>query len=272
MNAFRQYLAAAVLSSFLVVPAVLHADCPDGTRDTSQAERQEYVRTTNILRAVPPAPAGWQLQTPRFGPTQAPTFTCKDLKLTVDPYDVVYVSVEHQRLNEQYGRERDARIAALRKLSPDEQKQVNDINRQAWQLRGPIAAATKAKNLTELARLREQYNQITRKAGAIYRAHADRIAPEVAALTADRSKDTNSVVRVRVAADDLPTAAGSGAEKVQIPGVPQAFFDRQKTLIMSFGRDAAGRNIRVQLEGDRERVMTIARVFAESSLSTLAAK
>jgi len=41
---------------------------------------------------------------------------------------------------------------------------------------------------------------------------------------------------------------------------------------MSFGHDAAGHNIRVRLEGDRERVLTIARLFTESSLRTLATK
>ncbi len=42
---------------------------------------------------------------------------------------------------------------------------------------------------------------------------------------------------------------------------------------MSFGRDASDRNIRVVwLEVDRERVLTSARLLAESSLRTLAAE
>ncbi len=82
----------------------------------------------------------------------------------------------------------------------------------------------------------------------------------------------NPEVRVHLAVDSLPAAADSGAEEVQILGVPQAFFDRQKVLVLSFGPDAAGRNIRVRLEGDRERVLTIAHLFTESSLRTLATK
>jgi len=44
MKRFRHYLAASVLTAFLMVPAVLRADCPDGARATTDAERQEYMR------------------------------------------------------------------------------------------------------------------------------------------------------------------------------------------------------------------------------------
>ncbi len=112
------------------------------------------------------------------------------------------------------------------------------------------------------------------KSRAVQQAHQDKIAPQIAViLDANRSNLVNPEVRVHLAVDDLPAAApDSGAEKVQIPGVPQAFFDGQKALVMSFGRDAAGRNIRVRLKGDRERVLTVARLFAESSLRTLGTK
>lgn len=271
MNRFRRYFAARALTTFLILPAVLRADCPEGTRDTAEAERQEYTKTVNALKAaVPPAPAGWQLQAPKFEPSgAAPTYTCKGSGLTADPIDLTYF--EPQPINPQ-DREREARIAALRKLSPDEQKQVDDINRQAWQLKGPMAAAKKNHDLAELARLNEQYNQTLGKAGVVYQAHADKIAPEIAALNADLSKPVNLTVKVRVQVGNFRAAgSNSAAEKIQIPGVPQAFYNNQ-TLDMSFGRDAAGHDIRVWLTGDRERVLTIARLFAESSLRTLAAK
>jgi hypothetical protein len=271
MNRFRQYLVAGVFTIFLIVPAVLRADCPEGVRTTTEAERREYMRTLNALKAVPSAPAGWQLQTPKSGSTEAPTSTCKGLKLTAE-YEVTYVSIEQQQLNQQYNRESSARIAALRKLSPDEQKQVDDFNRQGRQLSAQAAVAKKNNNRTEADRLREQANQFYAKSRAVYQAHQDKIAPQIAAIADECSKYANPEVRVHLAVDDLPAAAGSGAEKVQIPGVPQAFFDRQKALVMSYGRDAAGRNIRVRLEGDRERVLTIARLFTESSLRTLATK
>ena len=67
-------------------------------------------------------------------------------------------------------------------------------------------------------------------------------------------------------------ASGSAVEKVQIAGVPLAFFDSYERLVMSFDRDAAGRNVRVEIKGFRELVLTVGRLFSESSLRTLAAK
>ncbi len=273
MNRFRPYLAVSALTSLLTMPAVLRADCPNGSRATTEAERQEYMRTVNAVKAaVPPAPAGWQLQPPKFGPTEAPANVCRGLQLTINSYDVTYLSIEQQELNRQYGRKRDARIAALRKLSPDEQEQVDDLIRQGMQLSAQSAAARKNNNPAEADRLREQAKECYAKSAAVQQAHRDKTQAQIRAIADDFSNYRNAEVRVHLAVDGLPVAANSGAEKVQIPGVPQAFFDSRKALVMSFGQDATGRNIRVWLEGDRERAMAIARLFAESSLRTLAAK
>jgi hypothetical protein len=140
------------------------------------------------------------------------------------------------------------------------------------QLSGQSAAARKNNNPTEAARLREQAQQSYAKSRAVQQAHMDKVAPEIKALAADRYNIANPEVRVHLMVDDLPVGGGSGTEKVQIAGVPLAFIDRQNTLVMSFGRDAAGRNIRVRVDGDRERVLTVGRLFTESSLRTLAAK
>ena len=113
MNRFRQCLAASVLTTFLIVPALLRADCPEGVRTTTEAEREEYMRILNTLKAVPPAPVGWKLRTPRFNETKAPMTVCKGPMQSVNPYEVTYVSTEQEKLNEQYRRENNARIAAL---------------------------------------------------------------------------------------------------------------------------------------------------------------
>ena len=272
MNRFRQYLAASVLTAFLIVPAVLRADCPDGTRTTTEAERQEYMRILNTLKAVPPAPVGWKLRTSKFNETEAPTTICRGPMKSVNPYEVTYVSTEQEKLNEQYRRENNARIAALRKLSPDEQKQFDDYNRQGMQLSAQSGAARRNKNPAEADRLLKEAKEFYAKSRAIQQAHADKVAPEIRAIEGDRSKYGNPEVQVQLAVDNLPTAADSGAEKVEIPGVSLAFFDRQNALAMSFGRDAAGHNIRARLEGDRERVLTIARLFTNSSMRTLVTK
>ena len=272
MNRFRQYLAASLLTTFLIVPAVLRADCPDGTRATTEAERQGYMRILNTLNAVPPAPVGWKLRTSRFNETKAPMTVCKGPMKSVNPYDVTYVSTEQEKLNEQYRRENNAHIAALRKLSPDEQKQFDDFNRQGMQLNAQSGTARRNNNPTEADRLLKEAKEFYAKSRAIQQAHAEKIAPEIRAIEGDRSKYGNPEVQVQLAVDNLDTKADSGAEKVEIPGVSLAFFDRKNALVMSFGRDAAGHNVRARLEGDRERVLTIARLFPNSSLRALVKK
>ena len=269
---FRRHLAASVLAAFLMVPAALRADCPDGARPTTEAERQEYMRVLDSLKVVPPAPAGWRLQTSRSNETKAPMSVCKGPMKSVNPYEATYVSMEQEKRNQQYGRENNARIAALRKLPPDEQKQFDDFNRQGMQLSGQSGAARRSKNLAEADRLLKEAKESYAKSRAIQQAHAEKVAPEIRAIQEDHGKYGNPAVQVQLAVDNLDTKPDSRAEKVEIPGVSLAFFDRRNALVMSFGRDAGGRNIRARLEGDRERVLTIARLFSNSSLRALVKK
>ena len=273
MNRFQQYLAAIVLSTVLIFPTVLRADCPDGGRATSEAERQAYMAALNALKDVPPAPAGWQLQLPKFGYTEAPTNTCKGLKLRAE-YEVTYISTEQQQLNQQRYGEGNARIAALEKISPEEQKQIADFTRQGSQLGYQARTAQKDKNPEEAARLFDQANEFYAKAGAIRKAHMEKVGPQVKAIRDDYyATSVKPEVKVHLAVSDEPiVASGSGVETVEIAGVPLAFFDRYKSLVMSFGRDAAGRNVRVEIQGVRELILTVGRLLSESSLRALAAK
>jgi len=273
MNRFQQYLAAIVLSTVLIFPAILRADCPDGGRTTSEAERQAYMAALNAIKNVPPAPAGWQLQLPRFGYIEAPAYTCKDMKLTAE-YEVTYVSTEQQRLNAQRYSEGNARIAALQKLSPEEQNQVAEFTRQASQLAYQARTAQKNKNPEEAARLSNQASELSAKAKAIRQAHMEKVAPQVKAIQDDYyATQVKPEVKVRLAVGDEPiVASGSEVEKVQIVGVPLAFFDRYKRLIISFGRDAADQNVRIEIQGVRELVLTVGRLFSESGLRAQAAK
>ena len=273
MNRFQKYLAAILLGTILTVPTVLRADCPDGGRTTSEAERQAYMEALNSLKDIPPAPAGWQLQLPKYGYTDAPTNICKGMKLRAQ-YEVTYVSTEHQRLNQQRYSESNTRIAALEKPSPEEQNQIADFTRQASQLAYQARTAQKNKNPEEAARLNYQAREFSAKARALREAHMEKVAPHVKAIWDDYyATEVKPEVKVRLEMDDVPIAlSDSGVEKVQIAGVPLAFFDRYGCLVMSLGRDAAGRNIRVEIKGVRELVLTAGRLFSESSLLRLAAR
>ena len=82
----------------------------------------------------------------------------------------------------------------------------------------------------------------------------------------------NPEVQAHIVVLDPVNSPNSKADAVQIPGVQSAFFDRNKTLMLSFGRDASGAAIWVQLQGSREEVTTVANLFANSNLRALAAK
>ena len=273
MNRFQKYLTALGFGTVLIFPAVLRADCPEGGRTTSEAERQAYMEALNSIKGVPPAPAGWQLQLPKFGYTEAPTSTCKGMKLTAE-YQVTYISTEQQQLNGKRYSDGNARIAALEKLPPDEQSQMVDFTRQGTQLGIQARTAQKNKNAEEAARLFNQSNEFHAKARVIKQAHMEKVAPQVKAIRDEYyATQIAPEVKVHLVVDDGPTVvSGSEVEKVQIAGVSQAFFDRYKNLIMSFGRDAAGRSVRVEIKGDRKFVLMVGRLFSESNLRTLAAK
>jgi hypothetical protein len=102
----------------------------------------------------------------------------------------------------------------------------------------------------------------------------EKVRPQVKAIRDDYyATSVKPEVKVHLAVSDEPiVASGSGVETVEIAGIPLAFFDRYKSLVMSFGRDAAGRNVRVEIQGVRELVLTVGRLFSESSLRALAAK
>src|SRR5581483_4087872 len=140
MNRSR-ILFAAVL---LLAPGALRADCPDGARNTTEAERADFINGMNELKAaVPAAPAGWQLQAPAIPYVTAPATTCKGSKLFA-AYSFTYTSTDQQKQLQERIHDRETRIAALSKLSPDEQKQFDDLRHQGSQLGYQSIAAQKA--------------------------------------------------------------------------------------------------------------------------------
>jgi hypothetical protein len=54
----------AILLTLCAVSAMpVYADCIDGSRDTTEAEKQFYIDTLTAFKAaVPAAPAGWRLE------------------------------------------------------------------------------------------------------------------------------------------------------------------------------------------------------------------
>lgn len=100
-------------------------------------------------------------------------------------------------------RQLDARVAALRRLSPDEQGQVDELGRENRELERQATAATRAKSFDEAARLRGQGAEIAVKIRAIRAAREEKASPlileEMAqyALTNLRPGDADRAMSVK---------------------------------------------------------------------------
>jgi len=274
--------AFAILASSLLAPAFLHADCPDGSRTLSATEQQAYVALqTSIKAALPAAPAGWVLKDPAAKMTlAAPSSTCKGLD-AVAGYYVIYFSEEQARKNADRSREQDTRVREASKFTPEEQKALDDFDRPSRDLARQSVQAIRDKKPEEAARLRAQSDELHQKSNAVRAAHNARI---LRAVTAILNEYTNSYVSPEVAVNIVVNdneRSAAGKEKLQISGVPLAFADG-KEITMSFGKVAPAkasgglgtkpRTIWVTVTGDRASSQTIANLFGNSSLTTLAKK
>src|SRR5581483_11410197 len=246
MNRSR-ILFAAVL---LLAPGALRADCPDGARNTTEAERADFINGMNELKAaVPAAPAGWQLQAPAIPYVTAPATTCKGSKLFA-AYSFTYTSTDQQKQLQERIHDRETRIAALSKLSPDEQKQFDDLRHQGSQLGYQSIAAQKAKNFDEAARLRAEANKFYAQSNEVRQAHQEKVAAQINALPNDYA-NMHPEVHVHLIITD------------KITGMSDA-----KTLVLSLGRDTAGRTVAAQIQGDPQNAKVIADLLATSGLRT----
>ena len=148
---FRLLLVAIALP----IPQLLFADCPEGVRPTTAAEQSEYLALLPVLRnALPASPAGLQVKAdPLF--TTAPNSVCKGSPL-VASYGATYTFTDQADRNQASAREHEARIQALQKLSPEEQKQADDLYHQGSQLGYRSIAEQKNHNQAEADRLRHE--------------------------------------------------------------------------------------------------------------------
>lgn len=244
---------------------ILFADCPEGARSTTEAEKQVYLANIQTLKAeIPNAPDGWELQPMKTFPN-APTSVCNGSK-PVAAIDATYVSVTDRKQNEERSRQYDARIEALRKLSPEEQKEADSLYHQGSDLGYKSIAELKNKNQAEADRLRAEANKAYAASKAIQRAHMDKVFPQISAIDDEKrgayvNPEVHVHLIVRDVAQDQKTVK---TQPVQLEGVGKAYYTPDKTLSVSLGVSADGQPVWAQIQGDRKQAETIARLFGHS--------
>jgi hypothetical protein len=244
---------------------ILFADCPEGVRATTDVEQQNYAANTQALKAaIPNAPDGWELQPVKFFPS-APTSVCKGSK-PVAAVDATYISAVERKLNEERSRQYESRIEALRKLSPEEQKEADTLYHQGSDLGYKSIAELKNKNQAEADRLRAEANKAYAASKAIQQAHLEKVFPQIRAIEDEkRAAYVNPEVHVHLLVRDVAQDQRTvKTEPVRLDGVVKAYYTPDKTLSISLGSSPDGQPVWAQIQGDRKEVETIARLFGQT--------
>lgn len=253
-----------VYSTLISGAAILFADCPEGTRATTESEQQNYsARMQSLKAAIPNAPEGWELQPVKFL-GGAPTSVCKGSE-PVAAIDATYVSLAERKQNEDRDQQYDARIDALRKLSPEEQKQADNLYQQGKDLGYKSIAELKNKNQAEADRLRAEANKAYVDSKAIQQAHLEKVFPQIRAIEDEKQAAyVNPEVRVHLLVRDLALDQKTlRKEPVQIEGVSTAYYTPEKTLSVSLGSSLDGKPVWAQIQGDRKQAEIVARLFGQ---------
>lgn len=279
----RSTICVMMILSALGVVGSAYADCPEGVRPVGESEQQVYLSLQQAIRAaLPPTPAGWTLRDPmaKIKPA-APKDVCKGLDPMPGWYGEYFWDVESKRHSEK-DRERDAKIRKAMAWTPEEEKEVRAYQAQARDLEYKARGAIKT-NPDEAARLRAEAKPFSEKANAVWKAHNERVAPEVAAINKEYDADRiNTLVTVTIGTWE-ESAQTDSKEPLQISGVPTAFVNSQKEMVLIFGqklpsfKESGGigtkpRLVTAIVKGDRQPAEVIAKLLGSSGLGEVGKK
>ena len=227
--------------------------------------------TTALKTSLPAVPAGWRTLDRNFGTITASISTCKGSTL-VPSYYVTYIWTEQEQRVRKAEDDKSKRIVALHLLTFEEQKQVDDLGRQARTLERQAVAIIRT-NPDEAAKLRKQEGPFVSQARQIRQDHLNRVVPQMQAIQRETVPGVTGVstqVPVSITVRKGPFVPAAKAETIQIAGAQHATYDG-KELNVLVGLDSKGRSINANITGSRNEAETIAKLLV-SSFTTLTAK
>lgn len=280
----RSMTAAMLLLPALGFVGNAYADCPDGVRPVSESEQQAYLALKQAIRAaIPPPPSGWSLKDPMAKMKQdAPKDVCKGGDPVPGWFGMTYVWEEQNKKNGARMKEQDDRIRKASAFTPEEQKEMDDLTRQARDLEYKARGAMKT-NPDEAARFRAEAKPLSEKVGAVRKAHRERIAPELVAISKEYAADyvdPNVSVNIGVR-DENPQR--DVKEPLQIAGATIAYVNSQKEIVLVFGQklpsskesggiSAQPREVTATVRGDRPGAEIIAKLLGSTGLGEVGRK
>jgi len=255
---FIRRMPALMGTFFVLLPGVALADCPDGARDATAQEKETAVRVLTILRDSFAAPPGWKV-TKDTSP-KAPRTFCKGTTLLRLWFERRMTRVDG--MNERRTAY-DRRLTEAKRLTPDEQRQVKEIDQEiadlAKQMGVPRSALknrgldkdTRARLQAELRRMGESMKVLRQRRHALanpwLKDGPRKRSYEDALREATREFRRDSEIVVKVAMNDV-FAPPKDAERVEIPGasvayrsasrqdVPDAFFEGTTSFLIGHPR------------------------------------
>jgi hypothetical protein len=233
MNYRHLFIALCAVSAIPV-----YADCVDGSRDTTEAEKQFHIDTLNAFKAaVPPAPAGWRLED--RNKIWAPNSVCSGsgkMPLRAS-YEVRYYwqdgIAELNKKNAEYSK----RIAELKQLPPDKQKEYDDTGRRARDL-DRQARKLMATDKAEAEKLAAESKKLSAEAHEIRQAHLKSIATQIDAISKEQFEATGNVnteIRLRIGSNGYNLTMPEGGQKTSTPGAALALRSPKET-VLAFGK------------------------------------
>lgn len=176
------------------------ADCPEGARSTTEAERAQYSAAMKKLEAlVPAAPAGWKVDAPPVYPLA--NSTCKGVVFKSYSYTVTYTNLNRVADNNRRVEEMGRQVAELRKMPADKAAEMAELSKQSRALQRERPKVRAAGDQAAIADLEARIKDLDRRYAAIRRAHEDSIQPQILEITKrfqSESEGQSNVVRVTV--------------------------------------------------------------------------
>lgn len=243
---------------FVLLPGVALADCPDGARDATAQEKETAVRVLTTLRDAFAAPPGWKV-TKDTSP-EAPRSFCKGTTLLRLWFERRLTRVDG--MNERRA-EHNRRLTEAKRLTPDEQRQVKEVDQEiadlAKQMGVPRSALrdrgldkdARAQLEAELRRLGDSMKVLQKRRHALANPWLQdgprKQSYEDTLREATREFRKDSEIAVKVAMNDV-FAPPKDAERIEIPGAsvayrsasrqdaPDAFFEGTTSFLIGHAR------------------------------------
>ncbi len=228
----RCFPAVLLAASFCTL---MRADCVDGMRPATQAEKTFHVSTLTALKAsLPPAPAGWTLTDNTRIVEPATACGGAEKIPAILRYEVTYLWVDGEKTLSAQRAEKSRRSAEIRALPPDQQKESEELARKSRDLDRQSRKAAGAGDKAEAARLKQESADLAKQSWAIQDAHLKSVRGQLDTLMREsqaQEKMVKTQVRFELAVNWPSVQLTGETLRPAYAGVPLALRSGEQTVL-----------------------------------------